>query len=148
MKVLLRSDVKGVGRRGDIVEVKPGYARNFLLPSGTALLANETMEAQASLMRRSRDLRDAQSRTAAETQRAAIEATTVTIAARAGANGRLFGSITEADVAHALHERAHVSVDRHHIVMDEHLKAVGTYQVTARLFDDVHATVTVEVVAK
>ena len=73
MKVLLRSDVQGVGRRGDIVEVKSGYARNFLLPTGAALLANDTMEVQASSMRRGRDVRDAKSREAAELQRALIE---------------------------------------------------------------------------
>ena len=84
MKVLLRSDVRGVGRRGDIVEVKSGYARNFLLPTGAALAASDTMEAQASTMRRSRDLRDAKSREAAEVQKGVIERATVTVAARAG----------------------------------------------------------------
>ena len=69
MKVLLRSDVQGVGRRGDIVDVKSGYARNFLLPSGAALIANDTMETQASSMRKARDVRDSKSREAAEVQR-------------------------------------------------------------------------------
>ena len=95
MKVLLRSDVNGVGRRGDVVEVKSGYARNFLLPTGAALIANETMEVQGSSMRKARDLRDAKSREAAEVQRALIEKSSIQIAARSGANGRLFGSVTE-----------------------------------------------------
>jgi large subunit ribosomal protein L9 len=72
MKVLLRSDVRGVGRRGDIVDVKAGYARNFLLPSGSALVASESSEIQATSMRRGRDLRDAASREAAETQKTLI----------------------------------------------------------------------------
>ena len=148
MKVLLRSDVRGVGRRGDIVEVKSGYARNFLLPTGTALVANDTMEVQAASMRKARDLRDAQSRTAAETQRGVIEAAKVTVAARAGTNGRLFGSVTEADIVNALRTATNISLDRHAIHMDEHLKEVGTATVSAHLFEGVTATITVEVVAE
>ena len=148
MKVLLRSDVTGVGRRGDIVDVKSGYARNFLLPTGAALAASDSMEAQAASMRKSRDLRDATSRAAAEVQRSTIEQATISIAARAGANGRLFGSVTEADVVNAIRTATSISLDRHAIHMVEHLKEVGTATVTATLFEGVDATVTVEVVAK
>ncbi len=148
MKVLLRSDVKGVGRRGDIVEVKAGYARNFLLPSGSALVSSDSTEAQATSMRRGRDLRDAASREAAETQRTVIEQQTLTIAARASATGRLFGSVTEADLVNALRTATGISLDRHAIHMAEHLKDVGSSTATASLFDGVEATLKVEVVAK
>jgi large subunit ribosomal protein L9 len=147
MKVLLRDDVKGIGRRGDIVDVKAGYARNFLLPTGAALEASDSMALQASSMRRSRDLRDAKSREAAEAQRAAIEQATLRIGARAAANGRLFGSVTEADVVNAIRTATGVSLDRHAIHMDEHLKTVGPATATATLFDDVTATLTIEVAA-
>jgi large subunit ribosomal protein L9 len=148
MKVLLRSDIRGVGRRGDIVEVKSGYARNFLLPTGAAMKASTSTEAQASSMRKSRDLRDAASREAAEAQRTVIEAQTVNIAARASANGRLFGSVTEADVVNALRTATGISLDRHAIHMTEHLKEVGASTVTAVLFDNVEATINVEITAK
>jgi large subunit ribosomal protein L9 len=148
MKVLLRSDVRGVGRRGDVVEVKSGYARNFLLPSGAALVASDNTELQAASMRKARDLRDSQSREAAETQRAVIEQQTLTVAARASANGRLFGSVTEADIVNVLRTATGISLDRHAIHMAEHLKEVGTSTVTATLFDGVEATINVEVVAK
>ena len=148
MKVLLRSDVKGVGRRGDIVDVKAGYARNFLLPSGSALVASDTTETQATSMRRARDLRDAASREAAETQRGVIEQQTLTIAARASATGRLFGSVTESDLVNALRTATGISLDRHAIHMAEHLKDVGTSTATATLFDGVEATLNVEIVAK
>jgi large subunit ribosomal protein L9 len=148
MKVLLRSDVKGVGRRGDIVDVKAGYARNFLLPSGSALVASDTTEVQATSMRRARDLRDAASREAAETQRGVIEQQTLTIAARASATGRLFGSVTESDLVNALRTATGISLDRHAIHMGEHLKDVGTSTATATLFDGVEATLNVEIVAK
>jgi len=148
MKVLLRSDINGVGRRGDIVEVKAGYARNFLLPSGSALVASDSIELQAASMRKARDLRDAQSREAAETQRSVIEKQTINVAARAGSNGRLFGSITEADVVNAIRTATGISLDRHAIHMDEHLKEIGTATATATLFDGVVATINLEVVAK
>jgi large subunit ribosomal protein L9 len=148
MKVLLRSDINGVGRRGDIVDVKSGFARNYLLPSGAALVASGTTELQAASMRKARDLRDAQSREAAETQRSEIEKSTLTIAARASTNGRLFGSVTESDVVNAIRTATGISLDRHAIHMAEHLKDVGTSTLTATLFDGVVATITVEVVAK
>jgi large subunit ribosomal protein L9 len=148
MKVLLRSDIHGVGRRGDIVEVKSGYARNFLLPSGAAMKASASTESQATSMRRSRDLRDAASREAAEAQRTIIEAQTVSIAARASANGRLFGSVTEADIVNALRTATGISLDRHAIHMTEHVKELGVATVTATLFDGVDATINVEITAK
>jgi large subunit ribosomal protein L9 len=148
MKVLLRSDVRGLGRRGDIVVVKSGYARNFLLPSGAALFASEQTETQAASMRKSRDLLDAQSRAAAEAQKALIESTPVKIEARASANGRLFGSITESDVVNALRSATGISLDRHAIELAEHLKDVGSATATATLFDGVTATISIEVSAK
>ena len=148
MKVLLRSDVRGLGRRGDIVDVKNGYARNFLLPSGAALQASATTEGQATLMRKARDVLDAKSREAAEAQKALIEAATLTIASRASANGRLFGSIGETDIVNAIRTATGISLDRHAIHLAEHLKDVGSATATATLFDGVEATVTIEVVAK
>jgi large subunit ribosomal protein L9 len=148
MKVLLRSDVHGLGRRGDIVTVKSGYARNFLLPSGAALVASTSTETQAALMRRARDVLDAKSREAAEAQKALIEQSTLTIAARASANGRLFGSIGETDIVNAIRTATGISLDRHAIFLGEHLKEVGNATATATLFDGVTANVNVEVVAK
>jgi large subunit ribosomal protein L9 len=128
--------------------VKSGYARNYLLPTGAALLANDTMEVQAASMRKSRDLRDAKSREAAEVQRAEIEKNTIQLAARAGTNGRLFGSVTEADIVNAIRTATNISLDRHAISMTEHLKELGAATVSATLFDGVVATVSIEVVAK
>ena len=148
MKVLLRSDVQGIGRRGDIVEVKSGYARNFLLPSGAALAATDSMAEQAKAMRKGRDIREAQDRAAAETQRGVIESAKVTVAARAGANGRLFGSVTESDIVNAIRTATGISLERSQIHMDEHLKQIGDATVDAHLFEGVVAKVAVVVVAK
>jgi large subunit ribosomal protein L9 len=128
--------------------VKSGYARNFLLPTGAAMKASDSTESQATSMRRGRDLRDAASREAAEAQRTIIEAQSLSIAARASANGRLFGSVTEADVVNALRSATGISLDRHAIHMTEHLNEVGAATVSATLFDDVVATINVEITAK
>ena len=148
MKVLLRKDVEGVGRRGDIVEVKGGYARNYLLPSGSAMVASDAVEDQAAAMRKSRDLRDAQDRTAALTQKAAIEGAKIAIPARASAQGRLFGSVGPVEVANAIAAATGVEIDRTQVVLDEHLKELGDATVTIRLFGDVEATANVEVTTK
>lgn len=148
MKVLLRTDVHGLGRRGDIVVVKSGYARNFLLPSGAALPASSATEVQAVSMRKARDIVDAKSREAAEAQKVLIEKATLTIDARASANGRLFGSIGETDIVNAIRTATGISLDRHAIFLAEHLKDVGSASATVTLFDGVTATVNVEVVAK
>jgi large subunit ribosomal protein L9 len=148
MRVLLRKDIDGVGRRGDVVEVKGGFARNFLLPSGSAMRASDGVESQAASMRRSRDLKDAQDLAAAETQRTAIEAKHVAIPARASAQGKLFGSIGPADIATALTAATGVEVDRAQVDLEEHLKELGEAAITIRLFGDVRATAAIEVVAQ
>jgi large subunit ribosomal protein L9 len=148
MKVLLRADIKGIGRRGDIVQVKPGYARNFLLPKGSAVIATDATESQSAAMRKARDLRDQASRAAAEVQKGELEKASIVVAARAGANDRLFGSVTEADVVNAIRTATNISLDRHAIVMAEHIKELGKSQVKVNLFDGVIAGIEVEVVAK
>ena len=102
MRVVLRDDVAGVGRRGDIVKVAGGFARNFLLPEGRAMLATEGVEGQAEQMRRGRDQREAQDRGAAEAQATVLAGAVIPIAARASGTGRLFGSIGPADVVEAI----------------------------------------------
>jgi len=147
MKVVLRSDVEGVGRRGDIADVSAGFARNYLLPTGLAMTATRGMEAQATAMRRSRDLREAKDREAAQTQAQVLAGAVLRLEARAGTAGRLFGSVSAADVAEAARAQKGVELDRHHVVLSEPIKAVGTYEVPVRLFADVDAVLTVEVVA-
>lgn len=147
MKVVLRSDVDGVGRRGDIVDVTGGFARNFLLPQGRALVATEGVEAQAAAMRRGRDLREAKDREAAQTQAQVLAGAVLRLEARAGAAGKLFGSVGAADVAEAVKAQKGVELNRHHVVLEEPIKAVGTYEVPVRLYGGVATVLTVEVVA-
>jgi large subunit ribosomal protein L9 len=147
MKVLLRDDVAGVGRRGDIVKVAGGFARNFLLPEGRAIVASDGIEGQGEQMRRGRDLREAQDRSAAEAQASLLAGAVIPISARAASGGRLFGSIGPADVVDAIKSAKGVEVDRKHLVLPDHIKETGSFEVTVELFPDVSTIVTVEVTA-
>ena len=147
MRVLLRDDVAGVGRRGDIVKVAGGFARNFLLPEGRAIVATEGIEGQAEQMRRGRDLREAQDRNAAEAQVKLLAGAVIPVSARAAGGGRLFGSIGPADVVAAIRAAKGIEVDRRHVLLPDHIKETGTYEVTLELFRDVSTVVTVEVTA-
>lgn len=145
MKVVLRDDVAGVGRRGDIVKVAGGFARNFLLPEGRAIVATDGVEGQAEQMRRGRDLREAQDRSAAEAQAQLLAGAVIPITARAAGGGRLFGSVGPAEVAEAIAAAKGVEVDRKHIVLPDPIKETGTFEVPIELFRDVTVVVSVEV---
>lgn len=146
MKVVLRAEVKDVGRRGDIVEVADGFARNFLIPQGKALKASAGVEAQAKAMRRAWSQKNAKDREAAEEIATKIVSKPITIAARASADGKLFGSVSASDIVAALIEQTGVELDRK-MVTDEHLKELGTHTVMASPHAEVQFPITVEVVA-
>ena len=145
MKLLLRSDVDGVGKKGDIVDVADGFGRNYLVPKGFALKATNGNIEQAASMRRARDIRDAKDRGAAEEVASKLVPKIITVKAKAGAEGRLFGSVTSADVVAAVHEQTGIELDRRKLHLDEPIKSVGTHQVPARLHSDVEFVITVEV---
>jgi large subunit ribosomal protein L9 len=146
VKVILRADVSGLGKRGDIVEVTKGYARNFLAPRSLAFKATDGATAQADAMRRSRDVKDAKDREGAEDIAKVLVARTIEIPARVGSGGRLFGSVTSSEVAEAVLEQTGIELDRKDLHMEEHIKDLGTHHVFARLHTDVQFPITVEVV--
>jgi large subunit ribosomal protein L9 len=145
MKLLLRSDVNGVGKKGDVVEVADGFGRNYLLPKGFAVLATRGGEAQAASMRRSRDQRDAADRSAASDIAAKLVPAVIAVTARAKAEGDLFGSVSVTDVVEAVAAQTGIELDRHSIHIDEAIKTVGTDAVSARLHPEVQFQITVEV---
>src|SRR3954453_23840334 len=146
MKVILRSDVAGVGNKGDVVDVANGYGRNFLLPRGLAFLASTGAEAQAEGMRRSRNIKDAADRSAAEEVAKTLVSSPVTISARVGADEKLFGSVTSADIAEAVAAQTGVEIDRKQLLLDEPIRTVGTHLVPLKLHANVEFPGTVEVV--
>lgn len=145
MKIVLRADVDNVGKKGDIIEVADGFARNFLLPKGHAIRATEGIEAQANSMRRSRDLKDAKDREAGESIARKLVPMVIRVSARAGGEGKLFGSITSQDVVAAVAEQAGVELDRRKVHLDDPIRTVGTHEVPVKLHSDVQFRITLEV---
>lgn len=146
MRVVLRADVDGVGKKGDVVEVADGFARNFLLPGSRAFPATKGVLAQASAMRRARDLKDAKDRASAETVARELVTKVIRIPAKAGTEGRLFGSVTAADIAEAVQSQAGVTLDRRRVELPEPIKSLGAHDVGVKLHTDVELRITVEVV--
>jgi large subunit ribosomal protein L9 len=148
IKVILRDTVRGLGKRGEIVEVSDGYARNYLVPKGLAMRSSAGTESQAASMRASREVRDARDRAAAEEIAKRLAPTVIKVEARASGEGRLFGSVSEADVAEAVYTQTGLEIDRRVIVLDEPIKAVGMHSVPAHLHSDVQVFLQVDVVAR
>lgn len=147
MKVILRADLSQLGKRGDIVDVSDGYARNYLLPKGLGMVATPGALDQAGAMRRARDLRDAADRDAATTVASALVPKVIMITAKAGAGGRLFGSVTAADVVAAVTAQTGIELDRRTLHLPEHhIKTLGEHSVTAKLHAEVEFPIRLEVV--
>lgn len=146
MRIVLRSDVDNVGTKGEVLDVANGFARNFLLPRGLAMKATKGSETQAGSMRRGRAVRDAAARSAAEEVAKTLVPATISVAARAGTEGRLFGSVTSHEIADAIGAQTGIEIDRRTLVIDEPIKTTGAHQVTARLHPDVQFPVSIEVV--
>jgi large subunit ribosomal protein L9 len=146
MLVILRSDLDGLGKRGDIVDVADGHARNFLLPKGHAIAASEGAVEQAGRMRRARDQRDSSAREAATAIASTLVPKVISVSAKAGPEGKLFGSVTAADVVAAVQEQTDIELDRRQLEV-EVIKTVGQHTVTASLHSDVSFPITIDVVA-
>ncbi|HEV3281355.1 MAG TPA: 50S ribosomal protein L9 [Acidimicrobiales bacterium] len=147
MKVLLRYDIDGVGKRGDIIQVADGFARNHLLPARKAIVAGAGLADQAEAMRKSRDLRDARDRESSETVARALVGTVITIPARAKGE-RLFGSVSAADIVRRVEEQTGAVVDRKDLVLDEPIKTVGDHPVQVGLVGGVVFELAVQVIAE
>ena len=145
MEVILLEDMKGVGAKGAVVHVKPGYARNYLLPQRLAIPAGTKAGNLYKELERQRVMQDDRIVAAARAEAAKLDGVEVNIPAQANEEDTLFGSITNQDVAEAL-ERAGHTVDKHVIELDDHIKQLGRYEVKVRFRGGVHATVKVWVV--
>lgn len=146
MKVILRSDLDGLGKRGDIVDVADGHARNFLLPKGHAIVASDGAVEQAGRMRQARDQRDSSARDAATQIASTLVPKVITVTAKAGPEGKLFGSVTAADVVEAVKAQTDIELDRRQLEV-ELIKTTGQHTVTASLHSDVSFPITIDVVA-
>ena len=147
MKIILTQEVSGLGAPGDVVEVKDGYGRNYLLPQGFAIRWTRGSEKQVTLIKRARSAREIRDLGHANEVKAQLEALRVTLAARAGTGGRLFGSVTPSEVQQAVMAAGGPDLDRRRIELPGHIKAVGQYDVKVRLHPDVTAAFALSVVA-
>lgn len=146
MKIILRDNVDGLGRRGEIVEVADGYSRNYLIPQGLAMRATAGAEREAAAMRRVEEERDAKLRDAASALAQRIGATPMVIAARASEEGRLFGSVGVSEIVATI-AHAGIEIDRKVVQLDEPIKEVGDHSVTLELHPDVKMAIALAVIA-
>ena len=147
MEVILREDVQSLGKAGDLVRVKPGYARNFLLPKGLAYEATEGNKKRIAAEGRARQARHATERAEAEQLASRLGGMAITLTAKAGEGERLFGSITSQDIADAVTAKG-FDLDKRKIELEHPIKTLGTHMVPVRLHADVHAEVAVTVTAE
>jgi large subunit ribosomal protein L9 len=147
MKLILTREVAGLGLAGDIVDVADGYGRNFLVPRGAAISWTKGAEKQIAQIKRARDARDIRDLGHAREIKADLEKLSVSIDARAGKDGRLFGSITAGDIATAVKSAGGPTLDRKRIQIDGHIKTLGSHTVTVDLHPDVVASIPVTVQA-
>ena len=146
MKVILQQDVSGKGKKGQLVEVAEGYARNYLLPRKLAVLATADALNTMQLRDKAKKAEDARLKAEAEAVSEKLKNSPVKVAARAGANGKLFGAVTSKEVSDALKEQHGIELAKQKIVMDEPIKAYGNYQLKAKLGYEVIGTIYVMVV--
>jgi len=146
MKIILKQEVTGLGAPGDVVEVKDGFGRNYLLPQGFAIPWTKGGEKQVTLIKRARSTREIRDLGHAREVKEQLETLTVTMQARAGTGGRLFGSVTAAEVQQAVKSAGGPDLDRRRIELPGHIKSVGQYQIQVRLHPEVTATFGLSVV--
>ena len=144
MKILLRADVDGLGRTGDIVDVARGHARNFLLPRGLAVVASSGVTAQAEAMQKKRALKAVEDKADAEEIVSRLDGIIIQISANASETGKLFGSVGVVEIAQALQDQVGLEIDRKDI-SGETVKEIGTHQFTLNLHPEVEMQITVDV---
>ena len=147
MKLILTQEVTGLGAPGDIVEVKDGYGRNYLVPRGFAVAWTKGGEKQVASIRKARQSREIATLEEAQQVKQSLESRRVTLTVRAGGNGRLFGAVTTGDITEAITAAGGPSVDRRKVEVPQPIKSLGEYAVHVRLHADVQAKVTLQVVA-
>ena len=145
MKVILQQDVKGQGKKGQLVEVSEGYARNFLLPRKLAIAATTDAINTLNLKEKARKAEEARLKAEAEATAGKLKEIQVKLTAKAGNGGKLFGAVTSKEISEGLKKQFNIDIPKQKLVLDEPIKAYGTYQVKAKLVFEVSGTVYVAV---
>ena len=145
MKVILQQDVKGQGKKGQLIEVSEGYARNFLLPRKLAVLATADAMNTMKLQEKAKKAEEARQKAEAEAIAEKLKSSPVKVTARAGANGKLFGAVTTKEVSDALQNQYGIELAKQKIVLDDPIKSFGSYQLKAKLGHEISGTIYVNV---
>ncbi len=145
MKLILTREVAGLGHAGDVVTVKDGYARNFLLPRGSAIAWSKGGETQIAGIRRARQARDIRDKDHANEIKTTLETADLVVKAKVGSTGRLFGSVTEKDIALVIKSATGLDIDRHKIKLVKHVKNLGKHSAKVSLMTGVAANITINV---
>jgi large subunit ribosomal protein L9 len=146
MKIILTHEVSGLGAAGEVVEVKDGYARNYLLPRRLATAWTKGGQKQVDAIIKARSAREIKSFDDARAAKSMLEAAVVTVAAKAGGSGRLFGAVSNSDIAAAVKAAGGPELDKRKIEVQGHIKTTGSYQALVRLHPEVQATIAFEVI--
>ena len=147
MEVILKQDIENLGYENDVVKVKNGFARNYLIPKGMAMLATETNKKVLAEVQKQKSFKEEKLRTEAETTAKLLEKLELKIGAKAGTSGKIFGSVNAIQIAESLKEKGH-EIDRKKINVDDSIKELGSYTATVKLYKDIKAEVKFEVVSE
>ncbi len=147
MEIILKQDIENLGYENDVVKVKNGYARNYLIPKGMAMLATETNKKVLAEVQKQKSFKEEKLRTEAETSKKLLEKVELKIGAKAGTSGKIFGSVNAIQIAESLNEKGY-EIDRRKIDVSDSIKELGNYTATVKLYKDIKADVKFEVVAE
>ncbi len=148
MKVLLLADVKGHGKKGEVVEASDGYARNFLLPRGLAKEATKGIINEVKGKNEAQAYHKEQERISAKETAAKLEGAKVTVISKAGENGKLFGKVTNQNIADAIEKQLGIKIDKRKVVLSDAIKTIGSHKVEIKVYPEISAKITVETVSE
>ncbi len=149
MEIILKQDIAGLGYKNDLITVKNGYARNYLIPKGMAVLATESNKKALAEMKKQQSYKEEKIRKEAETIAEALKGTELTIGVKASSTGKIFGSVNNIMIANAIKEQKNLEIDRKKIVVnDEHIKETGKYKAVVKLHKDIQVEIDLDVKAE
>lgn len=149
MEIILKKDLTGVGYKNDLIKVKDGYARNYLIPKGLAKIATDSAKKELAELKKQQAFKEEKIKTEAETIAKALEGAELTIGVKAGTSGKIFGSVNNIMVANAILEQKKLEIDRKTVILNEdHIKEIGKYKAKVKLHKDVVVEIDLDVVAE
>lgn len=149
MEIILKKDITGVGYKNDLIKVKDGYARNYLIPKGLAVIATDSNKKELAELKKQQSFKQEKIKNEAETIAKALEGIELTIGVKAGTSGKIFGSVNNVMVAKAIQEQKKIDIDRKTVILNEdHIKEIGKYKAKVKLHKEVEVEIDLDVIAE